>query len=247
VGNTTGMDDEQVELWGGELNHFQCLLHVRHRETGEDLYPRLRAAESSFDPAFSPLTRRLFRAFGYWMTCGDGHLGEFLSYGWEAGEKGYDFAGDERWRVEFAKIVDRVLARTSPMPDYWSQPANEGGAAVIAGVIHNQKRFLESAIVYNQGAIPNLPAELAVEVPVLIDAAGVHPISLGPLPDPIAKLMAMQANVQQAAVEAAMHGSKELALQALLIDPVTNSATAAVKLLDELWEVNRPYIRSCLA
>lgn len=247
VANIMGMADEQVDMWGAGLNHFQCLLHVRHRETGEDLYPRLRAAESNFDPAFSPLTRRLFRAFGYWMTCGDGHLGEFLSYGWEAGEKGYDFAGDERWRVEFAKIVDRVLARTSPMPDYWSQPANEGGAAVIAGVIHNQKRFLESAIVYNQGAIPNLPAELAVEVPVLIDAAGVHPISLGPLPDPIAKLMAMQANVQQAAVEAAMHGSKELALQALLIDPVTNSATAAVKLLDELWEVNRPYIRSCFA
>jgi alpha-galactosidase len=43
-----------------------------------------------------------------------------------------------------------------------------------------------------------------------------------------------------------MRGSKELALQALLVDPVINSSTAAVKLLDELWEINRPYIRSCL-
>ena len=33
--------------------------------------------------------------------------------------------------------------------------------------------------------------------------------------------------------------------QALLIDPVINSASAAVKLLDELWEANRPYIRPC--
>ena len=52
--------------------------------------------------------------------------------------------------------------------------------------------------------------------------------------------------VHQLAVEAAVHGSKEIALQALLIDPTVNSATAAVKLLDELWEVNRPYIRPCV-
>jgi alpha-galactosidase len=52
--------------------------------------------------------------------------------------------------------------------------------------------------------------------------------------------------VQQLAVEAAVHASKELALQPLLIDPVVNLTTAASKLLDELWEVNRPYIRACL-
>jgi alpha-galactosidase len=37
-----------------------------------------------------------------------------------------------------------------------------------------------------------------------------------------------------------------IALQALLIDPVVNSASAAVKLLDELWEVSSPYIRPCV-
>jgi alpha-galactosidase len=112
--------------------------------------------------------------------------------------------------------------------------------------LHNRKRVLESGIVANRGAIPNLPADAAVEVPVMVDAAGLHPISLGPLPDPIAKLLHTQVSVQQLAVEAAMHASKEVALQALLIDPVVNSASAAVKLLDELWEVNRPYIRRCI-
>jgi alpha-galactosidase len=80
----------------------------------------------------------------------------------------------------------------------------------------------------------------------MADADGIHPISLGPLPDPIAKLLTMQVNVQQLAVEAAVRASKEIALQALLIDPVVNSAEAAVKLLDELWAVNQPYIRPCI-
>jgi len=245
VAGIMGLPYEQVEVWGAGLNHSQCLLQVRDRNTGEDLYPRLREKEKNFDPLSLPLTRRLFRAFGYWMTCSDDHLGEYLAYGWEGGEHGYDFEGDERTRAAFAVELDRVVCG-GPIPPDWLTPSGERGAAAIGGILHNKKRVLESGIVYNQGAIPNLPADAAVEVPVVADAAGIHSISLGPLPDAIAKLLTMQVQVQQLAIEAAVRASKEIALQALLIDPVINSATAAVKLLDELWEVNRPYIRPCL-
>lgn len=245
VARIIGLPYEQVDVWGAGINHFQCLMQIRHRATGEDLYPLLRTKEGDYDPSFAPLTRRLFRAFGYWMTCSDEHFGEYLAYGWEGGEKGYDFAGDERGRAEFTNALDLVLAG-APLPPDWLTPSGERGAAAIGGIIHNKKRVLESGIVFNRGVVPNLPPDAAVEVPVMADAAGIHPISLGPLPDPIAKLLNMQVSVQQLAVEAAVHASKEIALQALLIDPVVNSASAAVKLLDELWDVNRPYIRPCI-
>jgi len=245
VARILGLATEDVDVSGAGINHFQCLLQIRHRRTGEDLYPLLREKEKDHDPAFAPLTRRLFRAFGHWMTCSDEHFGEYLAYGWEGGEEGYDFSADERGRAAFAQSLDRVLAG-APLPPDWLSPSGERGAAAIGGIIHNKKRVLESGIVPNHGVIPNLPDVAAVEVPVMVDAGGVHPISLGPLPDAIAKLLAMQVNVQELAVEAAVRGSKEIALQALLIDPVINSATAAVKLLDELWEINRPYIRPCV-
>ncbi|HVZ54655.1 MAG TPA: alpha-glucosidase/alpha-galactosidase [Pseudolabrys sp.] len=240
-----GLPYEDVDVWGAGLNHSQCLMQIRHRKTGEDLYPLLREKEKSFDQGFMPLTRSVFRAFGYWMTCSDDHLGEYLPYGWEGGEHGYDFEGDEHGRAEFAAALERVLAGGA-IPPEWLKPSGERGAAAIGGILHNKKRVLESGVVPNRGAIPNLPDIAAVEVPVLADAAGLHPISLGPLPDPIAKLLHTQVDVQELAVEAAVRGSKELALQALLIDPVVNSASAAVKLLDELWEVNKPYIRACV-
>ena len=245
VARILGLPFEQVDVWGAGINHFQCLVEIRDRATGKDLYPLLRAKEKDYEPSFAPLTRRLFHAFGYWMTCSDDHFGEYLAYGWEGGEKGYDFAGDERGPAEFSCALDRVVAG-APLPPDWLTPSGERGAAAIGGVIHNKKRVLESGIVFNRGAIPNLPPDAAVEVPVMADAAGIHPISLGPLPDPIAKLLVTQVNVQQLAVDAAVHASKEIALQALLIDPVINSAAAAVKLLNELWEVNRPYIRPCV-
>ena len=134
----------------------------------------------------------------------------------------------------------------APLPPDWLTPSGERGAAAIGGIIHNKKRVLESGIIFNRGVVPNLPPDAAVDVPVMADAAGIHPISLGPLPDPIAKLLNMQVSVQQLAVEAAVHASKEIALQALLIDPVVNSASAAVKVLDELWDANRSYIRPCV-
>jgi alpha-galactosidase len=246
VAHVMDVPSADVEVWGAGLNHFQWLMQIRNRHTGEDLYPLLRRKEVDHDPTFAPLTRRLFRAFGLWVTCSDDHLGEYVAFGCEAGDHGYDFAADERARAEFLTTLKQVLAGAIPIPPAWFTPAGERGAAVIAGVLHNQKRVIESGIVHNRGVIPNLPDDLAVEVPIVADATGIHPVSLGPLPDPIAKLLSMQASVQQLAVEAAVHGSRELALQALLIDPVVTSTLAAAKVLDELWEINRPYIRACV-
>jgi len=245
VSRILDMPREDIDVWGAGINHFQCLLHIRHHKTGKDLYPLLREKEKDHDPSFAPLTRRLFRAFGYWFTCSDDHLGEYLSFGWEGGEHGYDFDADERGRVEFGDTLDKVLAGSSPPAD-WLTPSGERGAAAIGGILHNKKRVLESGVVPNRGTIPNLPYDAAVEVPVMADAAGIHPISLGPLPDAVAKLLHTPVQVHELAVEAAVRGSKEIALQALLIDPVVNSADAAVKLLDELWDVNKPYIRPCI-
>ena len=105
VARIIGLPYDQVDVWGAGINHFQCLMQIRNRATGEDLYPLLRTKERDYDPSFAPLTRRLFRAFGYWMTCSDEHFGEYLAYGWEGGEKGYDFAGDERGRAEFGECA----------------------------------------------------------------------------------------------------------------------------------------------
>lgn len=146
--------------------------------------------------------------------------------------------------MDFSVALDRAVARI--VATEWLTASGERGASVIGSIINNKKRVFEPGIVFNRGVVPNLPPDAAVEVPVMADATGIHPISLGASARCIAKLLTTQVNVQQLAVEVAVRASKEIALQALLIDPVINSASAAVKLLDELWEANQPYIRSCI-
>lgn len=243
VAHIMGLDRFGVSVWAAGLNHFQWLLDIRDKATGEDLYPLLREKEQGYDPAFMPLTRKLFHAFGKWPTCSDDHMGEYVAYGWEGGEHGYNFAADEAGRVRLREAVEEVLAGRMPLPDEWTQPDEENAVKIITGIVHNRPTLIDAGVVYNQGAIANLPPDLAVEVPVTANGSGVHPASIGNLPEGIAALLRVQAGVQQMAVEAAARGSKELALQALLIDPVVNSASAAEKILEELWEVNQPYIR----
>lgn len=245
VARIMDLSPEQVDVFGAGMNHFQWLLQIRDRNTGADLYPLFREKEKDYDPEFMPLTRKLFRAFDLWPTCSDDHLGEYLAYGWEGGEEGYNFDGDEALRVEIQTQIEAVLAGGS-LPEKWLTPSGERGAKLIAGILHNKKVVIESGVVHNRGTIPNLPDDCAVEVPIAVDSFGIHPISVGNLPEPIAGLLTSQAVVQKLSVEAAVKGSKQMALQALLVDPVVNSITAAENLLDELWEVNKPYIRACV-
>ncbi len=245
VAKIMGIPVELVDVWAAGMNHFQWLLKIQNRRTGEDLYPLLREKERSFDPGFNPLTRKMFHAFGYWPTCSDDHMGEYLAYGWEGGEEGYHFDRDEQLRVELREQIDAVIAGTQTIPVKWFQQSGERAVTVISAILHNKKTQIESGVVHNRGAIHNLPYDCAVEVPIAVDGNGIHPVSVGDLPLAIASLLTTQAGVQRLSVEAAIRGSKELALQALLIDPVVNSISAAEKLLDELWEINKPYIRAC--
>lgn len=245
VARIMGLDNNNVDVWAAGLNHFQWLLEIRYKKTGEDLYPLLREKEKDYDKSFAPLSRKLFKHFRYYPSCSDDHIGEYLAYGWEGGEHGYNFEGDEMGRFYLKKEIGERMSGVRPMEE-WLSPSGEKAVEVITSILYNKKKFIESGIVYNRGAITNLPYDAAVEVPIMVDANGIHPQSIGDLPAGIAKLCAVQVGVQQMSVEAAVRGSKELALQALLVDPVINSIDAAEKLLEELWEINKQYIHSVI-
>ncbi|MFN8254331.1 MAG: hypothetical protein U0W24_01500 [Bacteroidales bacterium] len=244
VAKIMGIDEKRVDVFAAGLNHFQWLLKLTDKENGIDLYPLLLEKEKSFDPAFMPLSRKLLKAFGKYPSCSDDHLGEYIAYGYEGGEHGYDFAWDASERIRMQNEVEEVLSGKRNVKE-WFQPSEEKAVDVITAIMNNKKQFIESGVVYNNGAISNLPDDLAVEVPIMADQNGITPLRVGNLPDGIAKLLLQQASVQQMAVDAAVNASKEMALQALLIDPVVNSTDAAWKLLDELWEINKPFIRKC--
>jgi len=203
----------------------------------------LREKNKTHDPSYEPLSRRLFETFGLYPTCGDGHTGEYLTYGYECGDDDLDFAEHNEEIIQQSKDIADICSGAKPL-DLWE--SGERAVEVITSILTNEKNVIDAGIIYNSGAIANLPDDAAVEVPVIVDASGIKPVSIGALPAGIARLLTQQVGVQQMAVEAAVYGSRELAMQALMIDPVINSTDAARAILDELWEINKPYIKNCL-
>ena len=239
------VEPDKISTLLAGLNHFQWLLEVRDSITGEDLYPKLREKDKTYDPLFEPFSRKLFKAFDYFPSCGGDHIGEYLPYGYEAGEHGCPFDAADQYRLDRMFEIDERIAGRMDW-DEWMHPSGERGADIIAAKINNKKTIIESGIVYNSGGvISNLPKDAAVEVPIAVDITGIHPFNIT-LPDPLARMLTAQVMIQQMAVDAAVNASKEMALQTLLMDPVINSTDAAVKLLDELWDHNKQYIRKCI-
>lgn len=245
VSHILGRDKDTVEVTAAGMNHFQWLLSIRDKETGEDLYSELVKKEADFDPSFQPFTRKMFRAVGLWPTCSDDHLGEYLPYGYEAGMEGYDFDQDEQDRVQMKKNIKEVVSGIQNPKD-WLVKSGEKAIEVITALHTGKRAYIPSAVVYNGGAIKNLPDDVAVEIPIIVEKDKISKVHIGDMRQSVRSLLSLQCGAQQMAVDAAMYGDKAMAYQALLADPVINSTEAARKIVDELWEINKPYIKGTL-
>ncbi len=91
-------------------------------------------------------------------------------------------------------------------------------------------------------ALPDLPDRAVVEVPARITRAGATPLELDPLsPDMRGLVQAVKA-YEELTIEAAMTGSRDVALRALLANPLVARWSIADALLDPLLEANRRYL-----
>jgi len=70
----------------------------------------------------------------------------------------------------------------------------------------------------------------------------VHGVKVGSVPKGFAGLLNNQVAVNDLGVEAALQGSRELALQALLVDPVVDDAAAAERALDAVLAYQKDYL-----
>ncbi len=125
-------------------------------------------------------------------------------------------------------------------------PASEGIEVVdiIESLIENRSEVF-AVNVPNRGAIPNLPDDAIVEVSSVVDAYGVHPLQMPALPEPIAAHMRQHIAVEQLTAEAALTGSRKLALEAFLEDLHVQRhllPAEAEKLMDEMLAAHKKWV-----
>jgi len=137
-------------------------------------------------------------------------------------------AGMEKWLR-----VKRLIEGEEPL-DVKGRLSGERVMHIISGIVSNSRHLEYQVNLPNEGQVNNLVEGAIVESPAIIDSSGVNPIHVGALPDGLAALCNIQILVQELAVEAAVNGDMELALQAMLADPVVHDLEAAKVAFDEL-------------
>jgi alpha-galactosidase len=243
-----GRDRGEIDAYAAGVNHFTWFLAIRDARDGTDLLPEFRRRAHAALAATSPLSHLLAERLGVVPAIGDNHVGEYLPWAADViGTAGYDFDGlDRRSRQAVTKLeawgsgaepVERLLAEPSE-----EAGADHGAAQVIGDVVARRTRRRPSFILPNEAWIDNLPLDAAVEVPGLVEDGVPKGVAVGPMPEPVATLIRHELSIQDLAVSAAMEGSRDLALQALLIDPVVNSARAAEAFLDEILSTHRAWL-----
>jgi 6-phospho-beta-glucosidase len=113
-------------------------------------------------------------------------------------------------------------------------PAHQGYAGVALGVmaaISRNERQSMILNVRNKGTISGLPDDAVIEVPTVVDANGVHPLSTGQPDLHQIGLMSQVKAVERHTIAAARTGSKAEALRAFALHPLVDSVTVARDLL----------------
>lgn len=241
---------EVIELKAAGLNHFTWMLDVRDRCSGEDVYPELKARFLAGPADREPLTRDMLRLTGCLPVPGDSHLSEYLSYTHNPATKPwqrydlhlYDWDGAARGRDEMWRRIERLVAGGGPDLERLRHVLSEGVYEVVHGVAHDANVYRVSINVANGGAIGNLPDHAMVEVPAIVGGMGILPLRMGDLPPVVAELCRREAERVELVVDAAVQGSRELALQALALDPTVDDLDVARAVLDDYLVTYRAHL-----
>jgi 6-phospho-beta-glucosidase len=158
---------------------------------------------------------------------------------------------DPRTRGEVVQEIEADLLRRYADPELDTKPdllqkRGGGGYADVAfttmqAIAHNtgDRQIVQ---VLNQGALDGLPDDASVEIPCVLDQTGPHPIRIGEIPLQVRGLIQMVKTYEQLTVDAAVQGSRSIALQALMAHPLTPDWKTTSALLDELLAANQTWI-----
>lgn len=240
-----GAEAEEVSAWVAGINHLAWF--IRFERNGEDAYPALRAAMG--DPeifALDPVRFEVMRHFGLFVTESTRHMSEYVPYFRTDRDVMASFALDEI-RQDLRRRVKRVDDHLSQLERdaYSSNPIrpdrSDEYACRIMEAMESGRRTVINGNVPNAGLVDNLPQGSCVEVPILIDELGFHPMNVGAIPPQCAALSRANVAVQELGVVAVLDRSREAAFHAVCLDPLTAAVLSLREIrqmFDEIWDAH---------
>jgi 6-phospho-beta-glucosidase len=238
------IDPQRAELKTLGLNHLTW--HYGFTVDGEDVWPQVfegfvEELERESEPEWDVATIKTLGMIPNY----------YLQYYYYTDKK---LAAQEKWppsRAEEVMGIEGDLLRQYAEPERTEPPENlmeRGGAYYstlatrLLNAHYNDLGETHVVNVAHRGAVPGWPSDWVLEMGCQVDAKGIHPLPIEPLPPVCFGLLAHVKAYEILTVEAAFRGDREAAYQALLAHPLGPSADRVQAVLDDLLETNRKYL-----
>ena len=266
-----GVEKTHTTAIMGGINHCHWMLDFR-LEDGTDAFLILSAALDELDgnPAQmeqfraryeikrpqepqggEPLCTSLFRTLGFYPGPGDGHVGEFFPQLIRSSVKNLEnFQGGAIRYVHqsypvLTKKMEEIANGTAPIDTESFAKELAWEHTQLLDILVSQFDNLGQTFyvnIPNRGCIHNLPDHVVVEIPAKTDKSGIHPFAIGDLPETILPYVIHKTASLDLIIDAAMEGSRQKAVQALVNDPYTTDVSAAIKTVNELIDAELKYL-----
>ena len=248
-----GVPYEELFWRAGGINHMSWFVELSHN--GDDMYPVLK--EKIKDPELlkkDPVRFDAMKHLGAFVSESSGHFSEYIPYyrkrqdlidkhcstGYNGGT-GFYANNWPRWREESDQ---RIEAFVSGREEISTEASGEYAPIIIDGMVTNEPKVIYGNVL-NEGMISNLPADGIVEVACMVDRTGVHPTKFGRLPEHLAALCKSNMSYFDLSVSAVIERDREMALHALMVDPLTAavcSLSEIEQMFDELFEAEAEFV-----
>ena len=176
---------------------------------------------------------------------------DYLQYYYYTDRK---LAAQEKWppsRAQEVLEIEKGLLAQYAEPERSKPPEDlmqRGGAyysTVATQLFNAHYNDLGETHVVNaphRGAVPGWPQDWVLEMPCRVSRAGITPLPAEPLPPVCFGLLAQVKAYELLTVQAAVHGDRNAAYQALLAHPLGPTADKVQEVLDDMLETNREYL-----
>ena len=253
-----GAPYDEIDYLCAGINHMAWYLEYKWK--GIDAYPLIHKAVTERPEIYNeePVRNEMFLALGYFVTESSGHNSEYNWWfrkrpdliekycthgtGWNPGEYAYILKEYQHNEATWKDQEKERLARPLTPQDL------ARGYEYAAHIIHALKGgepFKFNGNVPNTHLITNLPEGACVEVPVLVDRAGFHPMHVGALPPQCALLTQLSSGIEEMAIQASLNGDPTLVYQAICHDPLTAAVLSLreiKEMVNELFAAHQEYL-----
>lgn len=237
---------DSVTMRGGGINHFFWIQSIVDTKSGKDLYPLVKQKSAENNSPDFALARELLRIYGMLTYPDCTHAGEFMSCGysymqgkWKHGLESRSISALHKSEIDTITPYLSGVSALGPI----LVPSREIAVPIIVAMLNDTPtEFASGNFINTKLFIPNLNPDGVVEVPILVDGKGIHPQSIPPIPEGVASMCRTQMSIQKLTVMAYKERSKNLLLQALLLEPTVDDIPKAEALIEDMLELQKDYL-----